>query len=150
MKTEFKQVKMRYFKYSEFVKSETARKLGIDNNFPNDEVKMNIKRLVINVLDVTRYFLGKPIYITSGYRCPLLNKAVHGAKNSQHMQGKAADFTTGSRRDNKICFEWIKEWCENEFDQLIEYNDYSFIHVSFDYEKFLKGTQRHQVLHMKK
>ena len=32
-----------------------------------------------------------PIRITSGYRCPELNRAVGGVKNSQHMRGEAAD-----------------------------------------------------------
>ncbi len=32
-----------------------------------------------------------PIKIASGYRCPAHNKKIGGAKNSQHMKGKAVD-----------------------------------------------------------
>jgi uncharacterized protein YcbK (DUF882 family) len=38
---------------------------------------------------------GHPIRIVSGYRCPPHNKAVGGAKNSQHMYGSAADIPGG-------------------------------------------------------
>lgn len=36
---------------------------------------------------------GATITINSGYRTPAWNKRVGGARNSQHVQGTAADFT---------------------------------------------------------
>ena len=36
--------------------------------------------------------LGKPVYITSGYRTAAHNAAVGGSKSSQHLLGRAADF----------------------------------------------------------
>jgi Peptidase M15 len=43
-------------------------------------------------LEQLRQLVGdRKIYIVSGYRCPEHNKAVGGAKNSQHLYGKAAD-----------------------------------------------------------
>jgi uncharacterized protein YcbK (DUF882 family) len=42
-------------------------------------------------LQVLRDALGKSITIMSGYRSPERNATVGGAKNSQHMQGNAAD-----------------------------------------------------------
>jgi zinc D-Ala-D-Ala carboxypeptidase len=45
------------------------------------------------LLETVRVLCGnRPIFITSGYRCPELNKAVGGSKTSDHMQGLAADF----------------------------------------------------------
>jgi uncharacterized protein YcbK (DUF882 family) len=38
---------------------------------------------------------GHPLRIVSGYRCPPHNKAVGGAKDSQHMYGAAADIPAG-------------------------------------------------------
>jgi uncharacterized protein YcbK (DUF882 family) len=35
--------------------------------------------------------VNKPISITSGYRSPEHNAKIKGAKNSQHVQGKAVD-----------------------------------------------------------
>ena len=72
---------------------------------------------------------GKPITVNSGYRCPKLNDAVGGAKNSQHMRGEAADITAGSKMENKRLFELI--WDNLPFDQLIDESNYSWVHVSY-------------------
>lgn len=40
-----------------------------------------------------REHFGKPVHITSGYRTAAYNATLPGAsKNSQHIQGRAADF----------------------------------------------------------
>lgn len=46
---------------------------------------------VATELQKLRDAIGRPIKITSGWRSPEHNKAVGGAKNSQHLYGKAAD-----------------------------------------------------------
>lgn len=42
-------------------------------------------------LQALREAFGGPITVTSGYRCPDHNRAVGGAKGSQHVKGNAAD-----------------------------------------------------------
>lgn len=81
--------KIKYFKLAEFINSATAKRLGIDNT-PTFEVVDNLNRLA-DYLDGIRAKLGKPILVSSGYRCPMLNKAVGGVVNSQHLKGLAAD-----------------------------------------------------------
>lgn len=54
------------------------------------EVLVNLKEVALN-LQVLRDHFDRPIKINSGYRSPSHNKAVGGAKNSQHVLGKAAD-----------------------------------------------------------
>lgn len=81
---------MKYFTITELTKSATATKQGIDNT-PSAEVTANLTALVDKVLDPLREIYGKPIYVSSGYRCPKLNKAVGGVSNSQHLKGEAAD-----------------------------------------------------------
>lgn len=44
-------------------------------------------------LQLIRNHFGKPVYITSGYRCGKHNAAIGGSANSLHIQGRAADFT---------------------------------------------------------
>jgi len=56
---------------------------------PSD-VLANIKDLA-EELQVIRQVVDSPITINSGYRCESHNKAVGGAKSSQHLQGKASD-----------------------------------------------------------
>ena len=50
-----------------------------------------IPQELVDHLEAVRKHFGKPVKINSGYRCPRHNKNVGGAKNSLHMQGKAAD-----------------------------------------------------------
>jgi len=46
---------------------------------------------LIDVLEVIRVFTDAPITIQSGRRCAKHNRAVGGAKSSQHLIGAAAD-----------------------------------------------------------
>jgi len=82
---------MKYFTFDEFTRSTTAERLKIDNSIPNNAIKSNIEYLCQYLLDPLREAYGKPIYISSGYRCPELNRAVKGASNSYHTTGLAAD-----------------------------------------------------------
>lgn len=119
--------KIKYFKLSEFINSATANSLGIDN-IPSFEVVDNLNRLA-DYLDGIRAKLGKPILISSGYRCPMLNKAVGGVVNSQHLKGLAADLVCS---DMEKLLSIIRE--TKGFDQVItEHNKGSksyWIHVS--------------------
>ena len=78
------------FKLSELTASETARRRKINNDAPESVIE-NLRNLCQNVLQPLRDYVGKPITINSGYRCPLLNSYVGGSKNSQHKFGEAAD-----------------------------------------------------------
>ena len=122
---------MRWFTLKEFVKSNTAARLGINNN-PSEDVKKNIELLVEKILDPLREKFGKPIIVTSGYRCKELNKAVGGAAKSQHMSGEAADIRSveDSKSANKELFNLIIE-LDLPFDQLINEHDYDWVHVSY-------------------
>ena len=46
---------------------------------------------LVDFLQTIRNHFGKPITITSAYRCETHNKRIGGATKSYHMQGKAAD-----------------------------------------------------------
>ena len=122
---------MKWFTLKEFVRSNTAARLGINNN-PGEDVKKNIELLVEKILDPLREKFGKPIIVTSGYRCKELNRAVGGAAKSQHMSGEAADIRTveDSKRANKELFNLIIE-LGLPFDQLINEHDYDWVHVSY-------------------
>lgn len=94
---------------SEFVKSDTADKRGIDNRLPKELIP-HAEYLINEVLDPLREWFGKPIYINSGYRCPELNKAVGGVDNSFHLDGCAADLDTRlGKSENQKLFGYIKD-----------------------------------------
>lgn len=83
------------FTLEELCASYTANALRI-TNIPNQTQENNLKVLACEVLQPTRDEWGKPIVITSAFRCPDLNKAVGGVKNSYHLNGQAADIKVTS------------------------------------------------------
>lgn len=78
-----------HFTLAEFTRSNKAQQLGLDNT-PTSGALANLKRTA-QMLERVRAHLDVPIIITSGYRGPVLNKAVGGATSSDHLQGQAAD-----------------------------------------------------------
>lgn len=135
---------MMYFTLEELTKSATARRKGIPN-LPNGEQKENLIALVDNVLDPLRKLWGKPIIVTSGFRCAKLNRAVGGIAKSQHTKGQAADIRTveNTTMANKQLFD-VAMRSGLPFDQLIDEYGYNWIHISFN----TKGNRK-QVLHLK-
>ena len=130
---------MKYFTYSEMLKSDTALKHKLWNGAPK-EAEENLRALVDEVLDPLREAYGKPIRVNSGYRCPRLNTLVGGSLNSQHMRGEAADIqpVIGNESDLDELAQILI--ANGKFDQLILYP--TFIHVSW---KRL-GWNRKQIL----
>lgn len=78
-----------YFTIEELCQSNTAKAKRIDNT-PTQKIKENLSKL-IEFLNPLREAWGSPINISSGYRCPQLNKAVGGSTTSAHLNGFAAD-----------------------------------------------------------
>ena len=120
---------MKYFTIRELTHSDTATRLGIDNT-PGAAAVRCLELLADDILDPLRARYGRPIYVTSGYRCRRLNDAVGGAYNSQHMLGQAADITVGSPEDNRRLYSLIRQM-RLPFDQLIDEHDMQWIHVSY-------------------
>ena len=110
---------MKYFSLREMTKSDTARRLGIDNT-PSDSIKKNLTLFIEKVLDPIREDWGSPIIVSSGYRCPELNKAVGGVNTSGHMYGFCADLQVKGdlRKFSNFVIEWMKEH-QMKFDQII-------------------------------
>lgn len=116
-----------YFWLSEFVRSDFATRKGLDN-MPDAAALSNIRSILAPGMERIRNALGSAVLITSGYRSPTVNKAVGGAKTSQHVQGLAADFICpqfGTPR--AVCLHLLRQ--NLHFDQLIY--EGSWVHVSF-------------------
>jgi len=151
---------MKYFTMTEFIRSETATRLGIDNT-PSESQKEHAIELVDNLLDPLREAWGKycqqnrlgsaSIRINSGIRSEQLNEAVGGSKTSAHYVGYAADIVPCNdkmKEFNTFCWNWLQD---KDFDQMIsEQIDQngvpSWIHIGY---KNGSGRQRHQFLYMK-
>ena len=104
-----------YFTLHELLYSRTALYAKIPN-YPTWQQVENLNRLATTILDPVRKAYGKPINVSSGFRCALLNSAVGGVDNSQHLQGLAADLQVN---DLKALKQAVIE-SGVPFDQLIE------------------------------
>lgn len=122
------------FTLKEFIKSDTADRLKIDNT-PDEEQLENIK-FMAEQLQLIRNAYHQPMYITSGFRCEELNNAVGGSKTSYHKRGLAVDISQGSKARNKHLFELIRSLMKVGLlvDQLINEQNYSWIHIGFKQE----------------
>ena len=105
-----------HFTLSEFTKSITADRLGIENK-PDYRQRLALQHLCREVLEPLRQHYGKPIRITSGFRCEALNKAVGGVGRSQHLFGEAADLSVPNEQVARDWFQWIVR--NTDFDQML-------------------------------
>ena len=123
------------FTLTEFTKSQTASRRGLDNT-PNEDHFQNAKLLFENVVQKVRDNFGVTV-INSGYRGPALNEAVGGSSKSQHCKGEAADIECPGQ-SNYMVARWIEE--NLDFDQLIlEFyipgkENSGWVHVSYKSE----------------
>ncbi|OGU77964.1 MAG: hypothetical protein A2279_14015 [Stygiobacter sp. RIFOXYA12_FULL_38_9] len=118
------------FYLSEFTTSQVAERNGFRNE-PNEKQIENLRLLCVNVLQPLREIISVPIIISSGFRSFVVNAAVGGRFNSQHLEGKAVDFTLPGMNLKEV-FELIPK--HFSFDQLI-YEFEKWIHVSWNGEK---------------
>lgn len=127
-----------HFTLEELTHSQTAARLGLDNEPPPAVVDALTR--TAHGLEMVRVLLQAPILVSSGYRSPLVNRAVGGAANSQHILGEAADFTAPGFGDpTEIVRAIMRSTRPIPYDQLIvEFG--RWVHISFS------RSPRHQAL----
>lgn len=132
---------MKYFSFSEMIVTDTGL-----SNIPNWQQIDNLETLITKVLDPVREAYGKPIKVNSGFRSPEVNKAIGGAKNSDHLcigNTAAADITVGSPELNKLLFDYIIK-SNIKYKQLIDEKNFRWLHISHDI-----NNNKMQILHLK-
>lgn len=116
-----------HFSLEEFTHSQTASRMGIDNDLP-----IALKAAAIRTcqgLERVRVILNaNAIHISSGYRCKALNDAVGSKDSSQHMRAEAVDFTSPFATPRRIVETLVAS--ELDYDQVILEFD-SWVHISF-------------------
>tara|TARA_B100000963_G_scaffold114224_1_gene99465 strand:+ start:25418 stop:25882 length:465 start_codon:yes stop_codon:yes gene_type:complete len=117
----------------EALRSNTARRLGIEN-MPDNDTLITMQITAEHIFEPLRNNFNEPIYISSFYRSPELNTAIGGSSRSQHCLGEAIDIDdVYSKANNADFFNYIKD--KLEFDQLIwEFGDNEqpdWVHVSY-------------------
>jgi putative chitinase len=123
----------KYFTLSELIFSQTAARKGIDNT-PSEEIVQRLS-YTANCLDAVRALLDAPIIVSSGYRCPELNRAVGSkATVSAHTLGYAVDFVCPGYGNTTEVFSAIRS-SAIPYDQLIlecPQANGGWVHISFD------------------
>lgn len=137
---------MKHFTFRELLRSEIAIENDIANMpvlYREYHVYNNLEKLVEKLLDPIRERFATPIIITSGYRCKRLNDLVKGVKDSQHREGKAADFYFAGFTSKEMKEAFFEIMISFDFDQLIYYRKRHFMHISYNgdsnrHEAFIK------------
>ena len=129
-----------YFTISELTRSAKAQSNHIDNA-PSPEIRAKLEALIVNCLDPIRRIYGRPVIVSSGYRCPKLNALVGGVSNSQHTKGEAADLVPASGGSLAALARAAIQF--GNFDQLIleQAGGSKWVHVSWR-----SSGNRHKIL----
>ena len=76
----------------------TINIISLSKHFTRNEFACNcgcgsntVDYALLVILEKVREHFGKPVTVNSGHRCAKYNALVGGAKNSQHVLGRAAD-----------------------------------------------------------
>lgn len=134
-----------HFMLREFLRSETASRMGSAVDWPPAYVQDNLARLCEVVLEPFRRAVGQPVTILSGYRPVWLNTAVGGSSRSDHLIGRAADFIVAGVTNEEACRRIVALGLP--FRQLIlEFPPHGWVHVSVNEP----GAARRQVLTARK
>ena len=126
-----------FFSWEEMTYSRRAVEKGLDNR-PGAEARKALEHLVLHLLDPLRRLYGKPIAVTSGYRCEEVNRLVGGVPDSQHVKGEAADCYVPDAGELLV----VLRRSGLVFDQAIHYRKRNFLHLSLK----RSGVNRMQVL----
>lgn len=115
-----------FFTLEELTVSQNAVRHGIDNT-PKGEAMANLVETARKMDDV-RKLLGKPIYVSSGYRNPQINAMAGSGLTSSHLSGLAVDFVCPEFGTVKQVFDAIRK-SPIRFDQLID--ETGWCHIGF-------------------
>lgn len=114
------------WKWPNFSPEEIASNIFVNGkNGPKIKGPILIDERSLDMLQKLRTKLGKPFIINSAYRDPEYNKAIGGAKNSQHMRGQAFDISMANH--NPAEFEAAA--IEVGFKGIGHYPGSNFMHI---------------------
>ena len=110
-----------------FTLSEFCNWQKYPNNMPTIQQTANMAYGCRQLLEPAREAIGCPIIVNSGFRNPRVNTLVGGVKNSQHLQGQAADIRPKDPRQFQRLVSFLKA-CEHT-DQLL--TGPGWLHISW-------------------
>lgn len=116
-----------HFTLAELTFSQVAARMDI-YNVPDDAQIDYLVQLCEKLLEPARIILGAPLHVDSGYRSSGVNAVIGGAKDSAHMDGRAADLIPLGGVPLRNAFDALRT-SQLPYDQLIiECN--AWIHIA--------------------
>lgn len=94
-----------FFKLAEF-------QCQCKENCPGKIPNLRLNDQLLEVLNRIREKFGRPIIVSSGFRCRKHNNNIGGAVSSQHLVGTAADIRPASSNPDHL--QQLFELCEEE------------------------------------
>lgn len=121
-----------HFYLNEFLRSETASRMGREIAQPPPAIVSDLTRLCVLVLEPVRTALGnRAITILSGWRPLWLNQAVGGSVKSEHMDGRAADILVAGLTPTQVCLKLEPLLIDLPVNQMIlEFPPNGWTHIS--------------------
>lgn len=116
-----------YFSLDELTISQEAVRKNIDNT-PTGVARFALTETA-KKMDAVRRLLGRPVLVSSGYRCDELNTLIGSDEKSDHPKGLAVDFICPGFGSVKQVFDKIRLSCV-DFDQLILERG-RWVHIGF-------------------
>lgn len=113
----------KYFKVKEFACRDGSQVVFIDD-------------YLVEILDILRNKIEKPVIINSGYRTPEQNKRVGGARYSYHMRGMAADIRADGMTAKELAKK-LNKIVPNECGIIVYDN---WVHFDVRHSKYRKGV----------
>ena len=110
-----------------FSLSEFCNLVKYPENIPTVQQIANMIYGCRNLLEPARQAIGCPIIINSGFRNADVNRRVGGVKNSQHLQGQAADIRPRDPQQFQRLVAFLK--AHTQTDQLLTGN--GWLHISW-------------------
>lgn len=95
----------------------TTNKEYKELNLKRAEQNLGKMYMLAGFAERVREIVGKPLIITSGYRCDILNKTVGGSPTSQHKLGEAIDFKVRGMTNSQVAYKLMES--DLKFQQLI-------------------------------
>jgi uncharacterized protein YcbK (DUF882 family) len=76
--------------------------------------EVKVSNHLLSILELVRLRFGKPVIVTSGYRCEVHNKNVGGAPKSKHIEGIAADIKVKGIKPSDV-FDFLDETFPDQY-----------------------------------
>ncbi len=131
----------KFFMVHEMLYLPTWKRLANESDGLNDEIKNNLIVLA-QKMDIVREYFNKPVNVHVTYRPLEYNKAIGGALNSAHSEGKASDFDIMGMTCDEVRYALINNDLLKEWSMRCEKNPGSnWVHL--DYRDLKPGGNRY-------